>query len=147
MNEAVLRRYETALHESNLRDATLEAMLGQYERQRLAANRFQQDAGRPTADETAGLAEEILETLRKKLYPIRVDDRLPGHPLFIRVARNVFRVLFDAPMRIPPRIEFSGLPKGSRAEVQEVSRFGFTVVFYPEEIVIDHFDFIADAEL
>lgn len=106
-------------------------MLGQYERQRLATNRFQQHTGQSTVVETAGLAEEILGMLRKELYPIRVDDRLPGHPLFIHIAQDVFRVLFDAPMRIPPHIEFSGLPKGSRGEIQEVSRFGFTVISYP----------------
>ena len=130
-----------------MRDATLEAVLAQYARQRLAAQKFQQYSGRSVKEETVGLAEEILGILEKDLYSIRVDDRLPGHPLIIRLARNAFRVLFTGPMRIPPRLEFSGLPTGVRAEVREVSRFGFTVVFSPDEIPVEQFGFTADAEL
>lgn len=38
--EAVIKRYEHSLQQSNIRDATIEAVLSQYDRQRLAAQRF-----------------------------------------------------------------------------------------------------------
>ena len=50
-------------------------------------------------------------------------------------------------MRIAPRLEFSGLPIGVKPQVQEISRFGFTVTFYPDETLVEQFGFSADAEL
>jgi hypothetical protein len=146
-NEEILRRYEQALKTSNMRDATLEAVLAQYARQRIAADQFRKLSGKSGSEETRGLSEEILKILSEDVYPVRVDARLPGQPLIIRVARNAFRVLFAAPMRVQPRLEFNGLPKGTTPEIQALSRFGFTVVFYPATVSIENFGFTADAEL
>lgn len=143
----VLKRYEQALQSANVRDATLEAVLVQYARQRAAADQFRKLSRKSPSEETQGLSDEILRILTEDVYPVRVDERLPGRPLIIRVARNVFRVLFAAPMRVPPRLQFNGLPEGNTPEVREVSRFGFTVVFYPENVEIETFGFTADAEL
>lgn len=145
--EEILQRYERTLRASNMRDATLEAVLAQYERQRIAANQFRNFSGRSVSKETKGLSEEILKTLSEDVYHVRVDTRLPGRPLIIRIAKNAFRVLFAVPMRVPPHLQFNGLPQGTIPEIQAVSRFGFTVVFYPETVPIETFGFSADAEL
>jgi hypothetical protein len=146
-SEAILHRYEQSLAKADFRDATLQSVLAQYSRLRQAADRFSRHNDASASEETSGLAEEIVSLLQQDIYPIRVDERLPGRPLLILVAPNAYRVLFDVPMRIPPRLTFYNLPEGTFSDVQAVTRFGFTVVFQPESIAVERFDFMADAEL
>ncbi len=147
-NEQILKRYEKTLQAYDVKDSTLAAVLAQYDRQRHAAEQFFGLSGKTASRETEGLAEEVISILKDDIMRIRVDERLPWHPLIIRFANNAFRVLFSVPARIPPRaIEFTGLPEGITSEVHEVSKFGFTVFFHPATIPVDNFGFIADAEL
>lgn len=67
--------------------------------------------------------------------------------LIIKTAPNVFRVTFNVPMRIAPKLTFYNLPSGSMANVVELSNVGFTVVFTPADIPIENFNFTASAQL
>jgi hypothetical protein len=50
-------------------------------------------------------------------------------------------------MRIAPDIQFNHLPQGVSATVVEKTNVGFTVIFTPQTIAVDKFDFVASAEL
>lgn len=43
--------------------------------------------------------------------------------------------------RTPPRVDFSGLPEGTRPVVSDLSRNGFKVVFEPFDIPVHQFSF------
>ncbi|THJ12155.1 MAG: hypothetical protein CAF43_005755 [Nitrospira sp. CG24C] len=144
---ATLHSYEQALARANERDQVLSAVLVQYERMKFAVDALDRMRGKGKASESEELAKNILDMIRSDLNPIRVDPNLPGHPLIIRVGANFFRILFAVPMRIPPKLEFSGLPNGVNANVVENSRFGFSVTFVPLTIEVGSFGFTADSEL
>lgn len=86
------------------------------------------------------LVETVIPTVRR-------DPQLPNDPLIINIAPNTFRVLFSVPMRIPPRLKFTGLPENVAADVIQNSEFGFTVLFTPPSVRVEKFGYEADAEL
>ncbi len=142
-----MNRYEQALSELGQKDEALTAVLSQYQKMNLATQKMEQMRGTEDIKEKYGLASEVLDILSSNLAAVSVRDDLPSHPLIIALGENSFRVLFSVPMRIPPQLEFQGIPEGSQAHVLEKSKYGFTVSFEPINIPVTNFGFSASAEL
>jgi hypothetical protein len=105
-------------------------------------------AGHTEGTEDKGkIASEILKILNQDVVRTLVRDDLPGKPLVIEVVPNTFRVIFNVPMRIPPKLTFPGLPAGVSPVVSDESEISFTVKFIPLSIPIHTFGFIADDRL
>jgi hypothetical protein len=77
---------------------------------------------------------------------LSVVQLAPTEPSTSKIEHNKFRVIFPE-MRIPPRIEFEGLPKGVVAHITEHSNTGFIVTFEPTEITVERFGLKLHAEL
>lgn len=144
---STLARYERTLAASGQRDEALAAVLTQYQGMRRASETWDMMRASTSHEEKAKLASEVLDVLSKNLIKVEVPEDLPSKPLILGLGSNVFRVLFAVPMRIPPQLDFQGLPGGTRAEVTEKSEFGFTVRFTPPEVPVIRFGFTASAEL
>jgi hypothetical protein len=69
-----------------------------------------------------------------------------GPGLRVKLGVNLYRVINPVPMRVPPTLIFTGLPVGVEALVGEKSNIGFTVLFLPTYVPVDHFGWIANAE-
>ena len=80
---------------------------------------------------------EFVQVLRL-LEVFRLEDVLAG----VREA-----IVFNVPMRIPPKLTFPGLPAGVSSVVSDESEISFTVKFIPLSIPIHTFGFIADDRL
>jgi hypothetical protein len=144
---ATIRMYQQVQDAAKSKDQYLVTVLAQYERMKNAAEVFEQISGRKKdSPELNGLAETILSEIRRVLPPIRVDSTLPNNPLIILIGENMYRVLFSVPMRVPPHLEFQNLPTGVAATITENSEFGFTVLFSPRSVSVEHFTFTADAD-
>lgn len=144
---ATLNRYENTLAAAGAKDEVLAAVLAQYGVMKAATDKWEQFRGSRNPEERYQLAEEVLNVIKSHLVPVEVRDNHPGRPLILHLDNNTFRVLFAVPMRIPPSLQFQGLPEGVHANVVEKSKFGFTVAFTPNEIPVNGFGFSADAEL
>ncbi len=144
--EELLLHYQNILERNKQHDESLQKVLGQYKAMENAIANFEKYTNTPIKDRDA-LSEEILNLITTDLIPVQQRNDLPNKPLLLRTARNTFKVLFSAPMRIPPRLTFLGLPEGVKPNVIEESKFGFTVVFSPLTIEVENFGFEADAEL
>lgn len=121
--------------------------LAQYDQLQSAINSFEKIRGTKDVNESLAAANHILSELKIELGDIHFRDSPQGQILIIKTAPNTFRVTFAVPMRIPPNLTFQGLPSGTTANVIERSDLGFTVVFVPATIPVNHFDFSASAEL
>lgn len=144
---AVLNWYEASLAAVGSRDEALGAVLIQYRNMKRAAETWEQFQRAENVNDKYQLANEIIDILSATLVTATVRENLPGRPLILMLRRNTFRVLFAVPMRILPQLKFLDLPKDVQANVTEKSKFGFTVIFTPNEITITDFNFTADAEL
>lgn len=144
---ATLNRYEQTLVAGGARDEALVAVLTQYKSMKRATETWEKFRAAANREEKYQLAAEVLDILSTNLIPVSTRDDLPSKPLILGLAPNTFRVLFEVPARIPPRLTFQGLPSGVHANVTENSKFGFTVVFEPTSIPVTNFGFIGDAEL
>lgn len=144
---ATLSRYERTLAAFGQKDEVLAAVLIQYQSMKRASEAWDRMRASTSHEEKAKLASEVLDVLSKNLTKVEVPEYLPSEPLVLGLSPNLFRVLFAAPMRIPPQLDFQGLPVGTRADVTEKSEFGFTVRFSPPEIAVTSFGFVASAEL
>ncbi|ULA64579.1 MAG: hypothetical protein LZF86_140105 [Nitrospira sp.] len=142
-----LARYESTLAAAGKRDEALTAVLAQYQGMKRASDVWDRLRASGNHEEKARLASEVLDILSKNLIKVAVPENLPSRPLILVLGTNTFRVLFSAPMRIPPQLEFQSLPEGVQAEVTEKSEFGFTVRFMPATTPVTIFEFTADAEL
>lgn len=132
---------------NNGNDATLAAVLLQYKSLKHATEMFEQLSQSTNYKEKYQMASEVLDILSSNLKPVITRDDLPSKPLILPAGTNTFRVLFNVPARIPPRLEFNGLPPGTQAQVIENSEFGFTVIFLPLSIPVETFGFIGDARI
>lgn len=145
-NEVLLLQYQRILNENQQHDASLQKVLSQYKAMENAISSFEKYTNTPV-NERGALSEEVLKLITTDLIPIQQRNDLPQRPLLLRTASNTYKVLFSTPMRIPPKLEFVGLPEGTEAIVIEKTKFGFTVVFSPLSIEVVDFGFEADAEL
>lgn len=143
----ILHRYESTLSQYGNRDQALTAVLQQYQQIKAASGMFERFSGTPNPGEKFALTSEILDLIGKSVPTVQAPPNLPGQPLILGLGSNRFRVLFSVPMRIPPHLEFQSLPLGAQAQVEEVSKFGFTVNFTFPGSEIKSFGFTASAEL
>jgi hypothetical protein len=144
---ATLNRYEQTLAAAGARDEALAAVMAQYKGMKHAAETWERFRASKDQEEKYQLATEVLEILSTNLMPVSAPENLPSKPLILGLGTNAFRVLFAVPMRIPPKLSFHSLPPGTIAAVTEKSKFGFTVVFTPNNIPVSNFGFAASAEL
>lgn len=143
---AVIERYEKELSSHNQKDEVLSAVLAQYKQMKKATEEFQRFRGVENESERGMLAEHILSTITDSLLPVAEAKNLPSQPLIIGLAPNHFKVVFSVPMRVPPQLNFQGIPEGTTAQVSEHTKFGFVVQFFPIEIPVRNFGFTASAE-
>jgi hypothetical protein len=138
----------TPSKETKGNDVAITAVLAQYKSLKQAMEEFEQRTGFPTSyEEKNEMATEVLGILSTNLTPVTTMKTLPSKPLILSVGSNTFKVLFPVPARIPPQLEFQGLPTGTQAKVIEVSKFGFTVVFTPTSVPIVNFGFIGNSRI
>jgi len=145
----IIREYETKLDHSEGAKRLVEHILDQYEQVKNAIGMFEAHSGRRDNENRLASAERLYENLRIALIRdvtlIQTDD---GRALILRIAPNTFRVTGPVPMMRAPNITFPDLPSGVTANIIENSNLGFTVVFSPLTIPIEHFPkAIASAEL
>jgi hypothetical protein len=119
-------------------DAIIRRILAQYEQLRAATEMFEKMGNPNAAKDRLAAAERIMGDLRAELGNIQFRQVSQGQALIIKTAPNTFRVTFPVPMRAVPSITFSQLPPGVTAKIIEKSNVGFTVVFEPLTIPIDH---------
>jgi hypothetical protein len=143
----LLESYDNKLSAAGKRDAVLVAFINQYQQLSRAADLFGQMSRSDSSQDKGKIATEMLKILNQDVVRTLVRDDLPGKPLMIEAARNSFRVIFNVPMRVPPKLTFLGLPAGVTPVVTDESEISFTVNFLPLSIPVQTFGFIADAEL
>jgi hypothetical protein len=126
----------------------IQQILAQYDQLQYATKLFEARTGIADTKDRLAASEHILTEL-KTVIGNNVQLRRVGNGgiLIIKTAPNVFRVTFNVPMRIAPKLTFYDLPSGSMANVVELSNVGFTVVFTPADIPVENFNFTASAEL
>lgn len=144
---AILQRYENELSKYNQKDDILSAILNQYITMKSATSDFQKFRGSDNQLEQGQLAEHILKTISSNAAPLIEAKNLPNKPLIIGLGHNIYKVIFSVPMRVPPILEFNGIPEGVSAKISEHNKFGFIVEFYPKDIAVTQFGFSASAEL
>lgn len=142
-----LARYEQTLEVAGKRDEALAAVLTQYKNMSRTSEAWDRMRSSTDYEQKYRLASDVLDLVGQNLIQVQTPENLPGRPLILGLGSNVFRVLFAVPMRIPPNLEFQGLPPGTQAVVTEKSEFGFTVMFSPPETPVSSFGFTASAEL
>lgn len=115
-------------------------ILAQYDQLQAATSTFEKFTGTPNVKDRLATAEHIIDELKVQLGNIQYRQIVQGQgpALIIKTAPNTFRITFPVPMRIAPDIQFGSLPPGVTANVIEKSNIGFTVVFSPLSIPIDH---------
>jgi hypothetical protein len=86
-----------------------------------------------------------VEDFRNALNSIDVDVAAMGGALRIKLGPNLYRIINPVPMRIAPSVAFGGLPSGTIANIVEISNIGFTVLFLPLSVPIEHFGLGASA--
>ena len=141
----LLKSYDEKPSSAGKRDAVLTALIRQYQRLSQAAAEFGKFSQRDTSQDNGKIAAIIMDILNRDIVQTTGRTDLPGQPLQIQIAVNSYRVIF--PMRIPPKLTFTGLPDGVSASVGDASEISFTVTFLPISIPVTRFGFIADAEL
>jgi hypothetical protein len=114
----------------------IRSILAQYDQLQAATSTFEKFAGTPDIKDRLATADNIISELKVLLGNVQFREN--PQALIIRTAPNTFRVTFAVPMRVAPDIKFGGLPPGVTANIIEKSNIGFTVVFTPLTISIDH---------
>lgn len=142
-----LVRNQNALNESETTKNILGRILAQNNQLQYAIGINEQMTGVKNDKERLEAAQKIISELEVILRNVTPRDTPQGQILIIKTENNTFRVTFAVPMRVPPTLTFYNIPTGSTANVIEKSKLGFTVVFSPMTISVEHFEFSASAEL
>jgi hypothetical protein len=142
-----LRDKQTQLEDQQQANLVVRKVLDQYDKLEQATLVFEATTGSENFKDHLAAGRNTIANLKALLGNVRVQATQRGRTLFIKTAPNTFRVVFDVPMRIAPKLEFGNIPPGAFANVIENSNIGFTVVFTPSAILVETFDFSADATL
>ena len=143
-----LKQNQKALAESKQTTNLLGRVLAQFRSLQSGIATYEKITdGKKHTEERLAAAEHIIRELGVILRDVRPNSTSQGLGLIIKTAPNTFRVTFPVPMRIPPQIDFLNLPEGAISHIIEHSTLGFTVVFSPQDIVVETFGFAASAEL
>jgi len=142
-----IRRYETQLSADQQNTGVGRAILRQYDQLRNAIDAQSRFTGQENARDRIASGDEIIANLRSLLGETQTAPVQGGQALIIKAAPNTFRVIFPAPMRVPPNLTFPNLPSGVEAHLIEKTNIGFTVIFTPQSTPVEKFAFTASAEL
>lgn len=142
-----LRRYEQMLQSQGQGFDVLRRILSQYDELRHGIEVHERFRGTQASAERIAAADHILGELRSLLGTTQTVPGPGGQALIIKTGPNAFRVTFAVPMRIAPVLTFTDLPRGIEAHAIEKTNIGFTVVFTPSDVKVEHFGFQANAEL
>jgi hypothetical protein len=128
------------------REFSLKRIVNQYDRLQAAQSLFDPFRSHPDDAQHADIEKARAEDVRNMLGNFESIATPEGEGLRIRLGANFYWVINPVPMRIAPKLTFISLPAGTQALVAEKSNLGFTVLFLPLSISVDHFGFIADAD-
>jgi len=142
-----LKSSQMALAESEQTKNLLGRVTSQFDQLESGIAAQKQFSGKKRIEDRLAAAEHVIKELRTILGNVHSQKTPQGDILLIKTAPNTFRVTFAVPMRIAPHIEFTELPDGAVPHLVEHSALGFTVVFAPATLSVEHFGFTASAEL
>jgi hypothetical protein len=142
-----IRRYESQLSEAQQNTSVLRLIIMQYDQLRSAITNQSRFSGQENVQDRIASSEQIIENLRSLLGVTQTVPGPGGRALLIKTGPNLFRAIFAVPMRVPPHLEFQGLPNGVVVHVVETTKVGFAVMFTPQSIAVETFGFVANAEL
>lgn len=142
-----LRKSQGALAESEQTRDLLGKATSQFDQLQSGIAAQERFTGDRRVEERLAAAEHIIQELKIILGNVRSQSTPRGTILIIKIAPNSFRVTFAVPMRISPKLDFQGLPDGATPSITEHSALGFSVVFTPATVPVEHFGFTANAEL
>jgi hypothetical protein len=148
--DAIFRDYKKTrdlLAKFQAHDESLKMIVEQYDRLNSAQSLFDSMGGKTDENQRAEINIHTVEDLKDMLKNFDAIATPAGNGLRIKLGLNMYRVIYPVPMRAVPKLSFSGLPHGVTATIIEPSNLGFTVLFLPLSVSVDHFDLIADAEL
>jgi hypothetical protein len=124
-------------------DESLKRVVGQYDRMKAAQSMLARFINVQPTD----INERSIEDLKSVLNNFEATATPMGSGLKIKLGTNLYRVIFPVPMRIAPAISIGGLPAGVTPMIVEKSNIGFTVLFVPLSIPVDHFGETSDATI
>lgn len=130
----------------NKKDAANE-IIQQFALLSFATTVFENETGRTDFRQRIATQNYIIGLLRLVIDTVDIQAFRRGDSLFIRVADNDYRVTYPASQRTMPHLEIYNVPEGSQAKVSGESNFGFTVIFEPPTIKVEHFGYRASSEL
>jgi hypothetical protein len=110
----LLESYNEKITAAGKRDATLAAIINQYQQLSRAAALFGQMSHRDPSPDQGKVASEILKILNQDVVRTLLRDDLPGKPLVIELQPNSFRVIYPVPMRAPPCLRISATARPAR---------------------------------
>ena len=144
---SAIENHKAAVFSQPASGSTAQLVLNQYEKLERASEDFSRFTGGRAAKED--LSSRLIADMNLVLKNANVEATPRGDALILRTGLNTFRVIFPVPMRTPPRVTFSGLPNGVSSNIVEDSDVGFTVIFTPQTIPVNVFNFNprADSEL
>lgn len=137
-----IRRYEALLGAQGQRSEAMSQIIIRYDRLKSLVGLSL--TGKADTADRLGTAERAIADLQGALQSVTIVSLLGHDALVVRIAANTFRVTFNGPLPATPRLTFSDLPPSAVATVLEPSKFGFTVVFTPSDIAVQHFGITAD---
>ena len=139
--------HKAALFSQPASGSAAQLVLDQYTKLERASDAFAKFSGGREAKEN--LSSRLIADLNLVLQNANVEATPRGDALILRTGPNTFRVIFPVPMRVPPRVTFSGLPDGVSSNIVEETDVGLTVIFTPQTIPVNSFNFNphADSEL
>ena len=127
-------------------DQSVQKIVDQYARLKKAESIYEFYAGRLSGEQRDAIDRQEVDDLTAVLRNYEAIATPVGDGLRVRIGMNTFRVIFPTPMRIIPKVTITGLPPGSKATIADPSTIGFTVVFTPLSIPIEHFGMFASAD-
>lgn len=147
--DAVLRDYQTqrdlaakyAAH-----DELLKIIAAQYDRLRDAQSLFRSIQGKTDEGQSAEINKQNVEDIKNALNNIESIATPFGAGIRIKLGNNLYRIIYPIPMRITPNVMFIGLPSGVTPTLNKSTNLGFTVIFFPLSVPVDHFGLAASAE-
>lgn len=116
----------------------LRQILAKWDQLNRATSFWEHLTGRENPQQRLAVNEHMRNELAALLENVQTVAMSNGDALILKTGHNTFRLTFPVPMRIPPNITFRNVPAGATANIMEKSTLGFTVVFTPPAVNVDH---------
>lgn len=147
--DAVLRDYRSTrdlVAKFQAHDESLRRVVTQYDQMKAAQSLLANFFDKPPTD-NAAITERSVEDLKSVLNNFEAIATPLGAGLKIKLGVNLYRIIFPVPMRATPALAMSGLPEGVKPIIIESSNLGYTILFLPLSIPVDHFGETRDATI